>query len=244
MVASAPAFTYACTIWPIAAALARIADEAEGLGRTTAHNRRRVVQGRAHCRRGVRTPHEAEGERGHLAHFGFRVAGHQRRQRSDRFGELDASGAKRRATPDPGVWVLQHRDQVGRHRRRLVGRLRLLLLFLALGLRHGHGLLHRVAQHPLIFEAQNPRQLLLVTRAGDGRRRPGDGGRGRRRQQQGQHDARAVEGVHVDEISVCRSVARAMRSCSTATPMPGPSEGTGTVPSGLTSIGGSMRSSA
>ena len=65
--------------------------------------------------------------------------------------------------------------------------------------------------------------------------------RGRTRGQQHEKSGQACRARHHRCISRRRIVARSTRSSTTRTPMPGPS-GTGIVPSGPTSIGGSMRS--
>jgi hypothetical protein len=64
-------------------------DSAEGLSRTTLHERRRVLQRRHEGRGSSLLTDEAERERRHLPHFGVRVGRHDARERNDALREPD-----------------------------------------------------------------------------------------------------------------------------------------------------------
>ena len=159
----------------------RVANQPEPLGRATLHQRQRIRQ-RAD-QRIARAPvtNQPQRERGHLPHFRIRVA-EQRQQRLDALFEPDATDRQRRAAPHARFLIAEQPGQIGpdgRQRRRRDGDRRL-----PAGRNHrrkrrrsrhrGRG---RIAEHALIFQAENPGHLLLERRTG----RPGRRGRRRSR---------------------------------------------------------------
>ena len=216
-----------------------VADEPERFGRAPLHEHRRVAQRRPQRLHRQSMADEAHREGGHLPHLGVAIAGQHRRQRRHAVGEPDASDGLRRAAAHPPFRVPQELEQIGRRRKRrrdLTG---------AAALRRGlfGNRLHRRrrggAEDALVLEPEYPGHLLF-----EGQRRRqglsrlgGHAVRDREHEQTGQTRRARVHRV----ISRRRIVARSTRSSATCTPIPSPS-GTGIVPSGPTSIGGSTRS--
>ena len=217
-----------------------VANQPQRFGRAALHHGRRVRKRRDERVAGALVAEQSEGERGHLPDFRIHFGREQRHERRHAAAEPDVADGQRRAAANARLFVAQHRGEIRRRRRghdddrRIPAARR--------RRRRRRHLRRRVAQHPLILEPENRRHLLLEGESRRSRRRGGRRcARTRRGAERDRQHQRSTRHTTAGAKLARRTVARSTRSWRIATPRPGPS-GTATVPSGATSIGGSIRS--
>src|SRR5690606_19256905 len=180
----------------------------------------------------VRVANQTNGERGDTTHIRLGVL-EQRDERGHTIGQPDTPDGQRRAMSYARLRVAHERKQIGLSDERRGGS-----TLSRRARRNDRRWRERwIGQQTPILEAQNPAELLLP---GHNRRRR----RGRRRRaarDRDHHTSQQRARTHAEHQE--SSVAERTRSVSIVTPMPVP-EGTSIVPSGRTSIPGSIRSGA
>ena len=132
-----------------------VVQQPKRLGRTSSHQRHRIGHRGPQRLDGRWIADQTERERRHLPHFGIGVCLQQAHERRDALRQSHAADRDRRSAANACLGVVEQPNQIRRRRRSRKNRA---LVLRNRRRRDRHG---RIAEHPLIFQAEHPRHLRL-----------------------------------------------------------------------------------